>query len=125
MRTRSNASVLEADRVTPSRSNVATSRALPPEVDPLSTTMRSLAVIRIEAPGSRTRPRSDAPRSRGATLEEVADTTPFALIDPNNPAATLRDIPAATGMSCRRARVALVASFVIAIAGMITFATVG
>jgi hypothetical protein len=94
------------------------------QVDPLSITMRSLEVIRIEAPRSRTRPRNDAPRSRGATFEEVADTTPFELIDPDNPAATHRDIPVAR-MSCRHARVAIVASFVIAIAGMITFATLG
>lgn len=86
--------------------------------------MRSLEVIRIEAPRSRTRPRNDASRSRGATFEEVADTTPFELIDPDNPAATQRDIPAATGM-CRRARLAILASFVLAVATYVTFATIG
>jgi len=117
-RTRSNALAL-------TRSNPATKAALPPEVDPLSQTMRSLAVIRIEAPESRTRPRNDATRSRGATPDEVADTTPFALIDPDNPAATLRDMPAVTRMSCRRARLAILASFVLALATYVTFATIG
>ena len=111
--------------VVPMRSNPATEAALPSDVDPLSQTMRSLAVIRIEAPGSRTRPRNDASRSRGATLDEVADTTPFELVDPDNPAATLHDIPAATGMSCRRARLAIVASFVIALTGVIAVAAIG
>ncbi len=117
MRNRSN-------RVTPLRSNSASRIALPSQINPLSATMRSLAVIRIEVPGSRTRPRNDATRSRGATPDEVADTTPFALIDPDNPAATLRDMPV-TRMSCRRARLAILASFVLALATYVTFATLG
>ncbi len=105
------------------RSNPATSPALPPLVDPLSITMRELKPVSAEASGSRTRPRNDASKPRRLSLEESADTTPFALIDPDHPAATLRDIPAATGMSCRRrAQLALVASFVLAIAGYITVA---
>lgn len=90
-------------------------------IDPLSNTAPTLTALRMEARGSRTRPRNDARRSRGATPDEVADTTPFALIDPDNPAGTLRDIPA--GVSCRR--LAILASFVIAITGVIAVATIG
>ncbi|MBA3464191.1 MAG: hypothetical protein H0T46_29825 [Deltaproteobacteria bacterium] len=44
-------------------------------------------------------------------------------MDPVNASATVRDIPAATGMSCRRrAQLALAASFVLGVAGYITMA---
>lgn len=68
-------------------------------------------------------PLRDAPNSRPLSREETDDTTPFALVDPVNASATVRDIPAATGMSCRRrAQLALVASFVLGLAGYITTA---
>jgi hypothetical protein len=72
-----------------------------------------------DASGSRPRVRSDVPNSRRASFEETADTTPFELIDPANPAATLRDLPA-SARSCRRLQLALLASLVLAIAGYIT-----
>lgn len=110
-------------RVMSTRSNSATTAALPPVVDPLTITMRELRVVGRDASGSRTRPRNEISRSRSPSFEETADTTPFDLVDPANPAATLRDIPAATGMSCRRrTQLALVASFVLALAGYITTA---
>lgn len=98
------------------RDKHATRTALPSEVDPLSTTMRDL---RAAMP----RPRSDARSPRPLSLDETADTTPFALIDPMNPSATVRDLPAATGRSChRRVQIAFVASIVLALAGAITAA---
>ena len=54
--------------------------------------------------------------------EETADTTPFELVDPLNPAATLRDIPVTSLWCRRRMQIALVASCVLAIAGYITVA---
>ena len=68
-------------------------------------------------------PLRDAPESRRPSREETEDTTPFELVDPVNASATVRDIPAATGMSCRRrAQLALAASFVLGLAGYITTA---
>jgi hypothetical protein len=101
---------------TSTRGNHATRAALPAKVDPLSTTMRVLRASVLM-------PLRDAPKSRPPSREEVEDTTPFELVDPVNASATVRDIPAATGMSCRRrAQLALAASFVLGLAGYITAA---
>ncbi len=98
-------------------SNSATRTALPSEVDPLSITMRA----QRDALGLRGSLRSEARASRPLSREETEDTTPFELVDPVNASATLRDLPA-TGACRRRAHVALVATFVIAIAGYISAA---
>jgi len=82
--------------------------------------MRASRAMFADASGSRTRPRSDAPNSRGASFEETADTTPFELVDPANPAATLRDMPTSAMKCRRRMQLALLASLVLAIAGYIT-----
>ena len=98
-------------------SNSATATALPSEVDPLSITMRA----QRDALGLRAALRSDASASRSLSREETDDTTPFELVDPVNASATLRDLPA-TGSRRRRAHLALVATFVLAIAGYISTA---
>ncbi len=101
---------------TSTRANHATGAALPAKVDPLSTTMRLLRASVLM-------PLHEAPRPRSPSREETDDTTPFELVDPVNASATVRDIPAATGMSCRRrAQLALAASFVLGVAGYITMA---
>jgi len=79
--------------------------------------MREVKTARPDARGSRIGRLAAVSQSRRPTFEETADTTPFELIDPVNPAATQRDMPAP---SRHRMHVALVASAVLAIAGYIT-----
>jgi hypothetical protein len=68
-------------------------------------------------------PLRDAPDYRAPSREETEDTTPFELVDPVNASATVRDLPAATGMSCRRrTQLMLAATFVLGLAGYITTA---
>jgi len=96
------------------RGKHANRTALPSRVDPLSITVRDL---RASMPA----PHSDARLHREPSQEETEDTTPFELVDPVNASATLRDIPVT---NCRkRVQIALVASFVIALAGLAGYIT--
>ena len=98
---------------TSTRTISATRTALPSVVDPLTTTQRDLgASLRAH--------HSDAARPRPPSREETDDTVPFELVDPVNASATVRDMPAATGVACRRrAQIAIAASFVLALAASV------